>query len=60
MGALTRLVYDPRLTGLAELGYLPDGLLRWGIRRGLAERSAGLEAGGPDAMRRRERESRPA
>ena len=54
MGALARLVYDPRLTGLAEYGYLPDALLRWGVRRGLAARIAAIEAGGPEAMRRRE------
>jgi cyclopropane-fatty-acyl-phospholipid synthase len=55
MGRLARLVYDPRLIGLAEFGYLPDALIRWGIRRGLASRSAELGAGGLEAMRRRER-----
>jgi cyclopropane-fatty-acyl-phospholipid synthase len=41
---------------LAERGWLPDGLIRFGIRRMLSERLRGLDAGDPE--RQAEREAR--
>jgi cyclopropane-fatty-acyl-phospholipid synthase len=38
-------------TELAEAGWIPDALVRFGIRRMLAERLRELEAGGPEAAR---------
>ena len=54
MGWLSRIAYDPRLVGLAELGVVPDAAIRWGIRRGLSTRLAELEEGGAEAAARRE------
>jgi cyclopropane-fatty-acyl-phospholipid synthase len=42
-------------TPLVESGLLPDGLLRWGIRRICAARLREESAGGPEAQRERRR-----
>jgi cyclopropane-fatty-acyl-phospholipid synthase len=47
--ALTRALYDERLTRLAELGRVPDALIRAVIRQGLRSRRAEL-AGSPESM----------
>lgn len=48
------MVREPLGIRLAEGGWLPDGVIRLGIRRLLAERIALLEAGGPGAAALRE------
>jgi cyclopropane-fatty-acyl-phospholipid synthase len=43
------------LIGLVERGWVPDSLVRFGIRRRLATRLARIDAGGPEARQERQR-----
>lgn len=56
MRPLIDSIYDSRWVALAETGFVPDGLIRWMIRRGLAARIVALNRGGAEAARARERE----
>ena len=47
---LSREAFAPGLLGVAERGWAPDPLLRWGIRRLCAQRLAAERDGGPDAQ----------